>query len=74
MKNQFTEMHAAMKALVEKQERDGWQSPEVERCSKRLLKTLWMCANNEMVPQSVIQGLAEDTEALAKARQQFPTI
>lgn len=68
MANEFTAMHREMKAWVEKQKRDGWQSPEVERYATRVLNGLWACANNDPPHRVLVEMLAEDTEALARAR------
>jgi len=66
----FTALHSAMKAMVEAQDRAGWQSPEVERLSKRILQGLWVCANNEPpLPRAVFDGLAQDMADLERAKQ-----
>ena len=61
-------MRDQMQAWYDQQEAAGWQSEEVKRCAKRVLLGLSACARNKIVGAALTRGLAEDTEALAKAR------
>lgn len=65
---EFAALHRTMKAWVARQQRDGWQSAEVEHYATRVLCGLWACAHNNPVHPVLLQSLAEDTEALARAR------
>lgn len=65
--NEFAEMLATFDRWIATQERDGWASPEVENYAGRVRKGLWACAKNNPTPKPLADGLAEDTEALAKA-------
>lgn len=65
----FAELHTAMKALVEAQDKAGWQSPEIERLSKRIVLYLWTCANNDPVPKVILDGLREEMAELARLKQ-----
>ena len=65
--NEFEVMHTWMKAYVERCDREGWASPEVQEYANRVMRGLWACANNP--PNGVINEiLAEDTEKLAQAQ------
>jgi hypothetical protein len=67
-RNEFAETHKTMKAWVAKRDREGWSSQAEERSARRVLMSLWACANNDPVPPTILKGLAEDSAALAKAR------
>lgn len=67
-KEDYTELHKAMKALVEAQDKAGWQSPEIERLSRRIVLYLWTCANNNPVPEVILRGMREEMAELTKLK------
>lgn len=68
MNGEYNRIHRHMKVWVQQQEIAGWRSPEVENYAHRVLCGLWACAHNTPIHPQFIQALAEDTEALARAR------
>ncbi len=68
--NEFSDMLAIMDRWIATQERDGWASPEVKKYAERVRSGLWACSKNPHT--ALTAGLAEDTEALAKARTTHP--
>ena len=73
MDKDFAEMHATMQKWCDAQKVRGWQSREVETCARRVLLGLWV-APTRSVSAASLRQFAKDTEALAKARSNFPTI
>lgn len=65
---EFQAMHGWMQAYVDRCDRDGWPSAEVEECAKRVLALLWMHANNDPLPKPLAQMLADETAKLAAAK------
>ena len=47
MNHEFAVIHREIKACFDRQQRAGWQSPEVQRAATRVLLDLWACANND---------------------------
>ena len=70
--NEFDKMLAAMDRWIAVQERYGWPSPEVETCASRVRNGLWACSKGNPPHKALTAGLAEDIEALARARSQTP--
>lgn len=67
-RTEFQAMHDWMSAYVDRCDRDGWASKEVEESAKLVLGHLWMHANNEPLPKPLVALLAEETEKLAAAQ------
>lgn len=65
---EFQAMHDWMKAYVERSDRDGWPSPEIEESAKRVTALLWMHLHNDPMPKPLAHMLAEETERLAAAQ------
>lgn len=61
-------MHQQMRAWCVRQERDGWQSPEVKHWATFVVLSLWALAQNEDNPPVVVAALAEYTVKLAQAK------
>jgi hypothetical protein len=66
--NEFTEMHAAFARWCERQEEEGWESPEVKEAAQRLVRVLWMCANNSSLPPVIVTMLGDATAAFERAK------
>lgn len=66
--NEFAVMHDAMKAYCDRHDRDGWPDEAIKFRAHRVRLYLWELANNDSPVSSALEGLARETEALAKAR------
>ena len=71
-RDRFRTMLEEMTAWCDEQEAAGWPSSEMEVAAKRVSMWLWICARNKPVNPVILRSLAEDTEALAKARGDKP--
>lgn len=72
MTSEFVAVHNAMSLWCDRQSRNGWPSPEVERAALRVLQGLWVCGNNDPTAPGYpgfLTTLARDTEALTRARE-----
>jgi hypothetical protein len=58
-RNEFAEMHEAMKRWVAKRGRAGWSSKAEERAAHRVQMSLWACANNDPIPPAILRAVAE---------------
>lgn len=65
---EFSAMHTWMTAYVDRHDRDGWPSPELERCAKMVQSCLWSCANNDPLPAPIAKLLETYTKELAAAQ------
>lgn len=65
---EFDVMHRVMAEYIHRMDIEGWPSPEVEECAKRVLRCLWTCAHNDPLPAPIAKLLAEETEKLAAAQ------
>jgi len=68
MNGEFKEMHDAMKRFNERCDREGWESPDVRKHAKLVERYLWEVVHNKVPHRTAFSGLAQETEALAKAR------
>lgn len=65
---EFWEMHQQMKTWCERQERDGWQSPEVKKWATFVKSSLWTLAQNRFNPPVLVSALAEYMANLERAK------
>lgn len=66
----YAAAHRAMVRWIRAQQAAGWPSPEMERAALRVSCGLYACARNNPIPPVILRGLAEDTVALERSRNQ----
>lgn len=65
---EFWRMHKEMLAWCARQEREGWQSPEVKHWANFVRFCLWSLAHNKDIHPGQLSALAEYTGKLEQAR------
>ena len=68
MANEYGKMLKQLDKLIARNDRDGWESKQVEEATRDVRLALWACAHNKEPGPVLVTGLATRVDALAKAR------
>jgi hypothetical protein len=68
MANEYAKMLRLIDKMIERHDRDGWESKQVEEATRCVRPALWACTHNKPPHPFLVQTLAVKVEVLAKPR------